>query len=145
MEDGSVSIFLSTRGRNAEEVPAEMVRFLEYVKADLEGSTQDFGDEFVESLQRTVAHVKQSREMGERFMLTELIMQDERRAGRKEGKAEGKIEGKAEALLELLEERGFVPEKLKEQILEERDLSVLNRWFKLAIKAGSLEQFVEEM
>lgn len=70
-----------------------------------------------------------------------MLMRDERRAG----KAEGKIEGRTECILELLEDLGIVSEELQTTIMNEKDLSVLRNWTKLAAKADSLEQFVQEM
>ena len=75
--------------------------------------------------------------MEERFMLLELMLKDERKAG--------KIEGKIEALLELLEELSVVPENLRKTIMEETDLSTLKKWLKLAAKSSSIEQFMENM
>ena len=148
-EDGNVTIFLSTRGSNAEEVSKELVKFLEYVRADLEESTENFGDDFVKSLQEAVGSVKRSREMGDRFMLLELMLQDERREGREEGRAEGRAEGRKEEcidnIIQYLEELSDVPEELREKIMVEQDLSVLRRWIKLAAKADSIEQFMSEM
>lgn len=70
-------------------------------------------------------------------------------AGKAEGKAEGRIEGraegKAEYVLELLEELGHVPEGLRKRIMGERDLEVLKRWHKQAIRAGSVEQFAKAL
>ena len=140
-EDGNVTIFLSTRGSNAEEVSKELVKFLEYVRADLEESTENFGDDFVKSLQEAVGSVKRSREMGDRFMLLELMLQDERREGRAEGRKEECIDN----IIQYLEELSDVPEELREKIMSEKDLSVLRRWIKLAAKADSIEQFMSEM
>lgn len=137
MQDGSRSIFLSTEGMNENEVPKEMIKFLKFVKADLEKSTQDFEDEFVERLQRSVRNVKENREMEERFMILHEMLRDER--------AEGKAEGKAEFVLELLEELGVVPESLRAKIMNETDLDVLKRWFKQASLADSMEQFLKDM
>ena len=103
----------------------------------MQESTEEYEDEVVKELQKSVAHVKTSREMEERFMLLELMLKDERKAG--------KIEGKIEALLELLEELSVVPEKLRATIMEETDLSTLKRWLKLAAKSSSIEQFMENM
>ena len=133
IDDGNVTIFFSTRGKNRGEVPEELVKFLDYVKADLEGSTEDFEDDFVKSIQNSVALIKKSREMEERFMLLELMLQDERR------------EGKAEAVVAFLEDLDVVPEKLKERIMSEQNLNTLKHWLKLAAKANSIEQFQSEM
>lgn len=70
-------------------------------------------------------------------MLTELLIRDERRAG--------KAEGQAEFILQLLEEFGPIPSDLQIKIMSEKNLSVLRTWFKLASNAESLEQFIQEM
>ena len=135
--DGNTTIFLSTKGTNQEEVPRELIKFLDFVRADLKESAEDFEDDFVKSLQNSVASVKKSREMEERFMLLELMLQDERKEGRAEGKAEG--------IIELLEEVGAVPEELRERIMNENNFVTLKRWLKLAAKADSIDQFMTEM
>jgi len=122
-----------------------LVKFLTYVRADLEESTADFGDSFVENLQKAVSEIKQSRRMGERYMLTELLMQDERRAGREEGRIEGRIVGHRESVLEFLTELGSVPKELQETISRETDLEQLKCWAKLAARVESLDQFVAGM
>ncbi|MCM1160174.1 MAG: hypothetical protein NC412_03030, partial [Roseburia sp.] len=65
--------------------------------------------------------------------------------GREEGKLEGRLEGKAEALLELLEESGDIPIKIKEKILAEKDMETLKRWIKLAANVESIQQFLTAM
>lgn len=137
LEDGSETIFLNTKGRNPEDVSPELVKFLEYVGADLNGSTEDFEDEFIEQLQESVSDIKKSRRMEERYMLTELLMQDERRAGR--------AEGRKDSILESLSEIGIVSDELYERIMKESDMNKLKAWTKLVIRVDSIEQFVEEM
>lgn len=78
LNDGNCTIFLSTQGKNKDEVPKTLVKFLEFVKADLEESTKDFEDEFVGKLQDAVRRIKTSREMEERYMLLEEMIRDER-------------------------------------------------------------------
>ena len=68
VQDGHHTIFLSTCGENKEEVPAPLVRFLEFVKADLPESEKDFGDAFIGRLQDSIRHIRTSREMGEHYM-----------------------------------------------------------------------------
>ncbi len=137
LQDGSRTIFLSTRGKNKNEVTEAMVKFLDFVRADLEESTKDFEDEFVRTLQNSVQQVKKSRAMEERFMTLHEMLQDER--------AEGKAEGKAEDIVELLKELGTVSEELQAKIMNETDLSVLQKWFKLAAKSDSVEHFLQNM
>ena len=141
LDDGCETIFLSTRGENTEAVSNELVKFLAYVRADLEESTADFEDAFVEEIQKSVEEIKQSRRMEERYMLTELLMQDERRAGREEGR----IVGHRESVLEFLSELGEIPKELYEKINKETDLEQLKSWAKLAVRVDSLEQFLEHM
>ena len=56
-----------------------------------------------------------------------------------------RAEGKAEAILELLSDLGKIPETVKEDILQEKDLSLLSKWLKTAARAESVEQFLEAM
>ncbi len=74
-------------------------------------------------------------------MLTELLMQDERRAGREEGR----IEELKESILAVLEECGSVPDVGLEKIMQESELDTLRKWLKLAAKVDSVEQFLKEM
>lgn len=132
---------MNTRGTKTGDISVELEKFLQYMRADLEDSTADYKDEFVGKLQKAVSDIKHSRRMEERYMLTELLMQDERRAGRIEGRAEGR----KEALLEFLAELGTVPENLREKIQQEEDADRLTVWLRLAAKVDTIEQFMEKM
>ena len=126
-----------------------LVKFLKYVKAGLDESTEDFQDDFVQRLQDAVRNVKASREMEERYMLLEELLKEEREKGRIEGKAEGKaegkvegkVEGKAESILELLSDLGEVPEELRKKILGEKDLDILKSYLKKASASKTIEEF----
>lgn len=107
------------------------------MKADLVDSEGDFEDEFVKKLQKSVWHIKESREMENHFMLYEQLLRDER--------AIAKAEGKAEVVLELLEDIAEIPEEIQEKILNETDLEMLTKWIRIATKVDSIEQFLEEM
>ena len=145
LKDGSHTIFLSTMGENPEEIPGELLSFLEYVSADLDASAKDFGDSYVKSLQRSVTLVKQNREMEQRYMILQELID----AGRSEGYAEGEQRGQRKErtanILTLLKHKGTVPETLRLKIAEETDLSVLEHWFELAIESDSVEQFAREI
>ena len=112
-------------------------KFLKYVKAGLDESTEDFQDDFVQRLQDAVRNVKASREMEERYMLLEELLKEERENGRIEGKAEGK----AESILELLSDLGEVPEELRKKILGEKDLDILKSYLKKASASKTIEEF----
>ena len=143
-QDGSYTVFLSTKGENNSEVPGPLVRFMEFVAAGLSESTADFEDEFVERLQTSIRLIKSSREMGERYMLFEEMLRDERAEGKAEGKAEGIAEGMAylaEAILEVLEGYGEVPDELRSRIMSEKDGNVLKQLLKCAVQATTISEF----
>lgn len=141
LKDGSNTIFLNTHGNNPEDVPTALIKFLKYVRADLATSTKDFDDAFVDSLQKSVSEIKQSRQMEERYMLTELLMLDERNAGR----AEGRTEELKQSIFRFLDELGTIDNNLHSQIMQEDDLDRLRDWLRYAAKSDSIEQFVKEI
>ena len=56
-------------------------------------------------------------------------------------RANGLAEGKAESVLTILSVKFTVPKELKEEIMSQTDLEVLDRWVVLAAQADSLEAF----
>ena len=56
-------------GKSHIEVWVLRKELLKFVKADLAGSTKDYQDGFVKKIQESMARIKGSREMEERFML----------------------------------------------------------------------------
>ena len=104
--------------------------------ADLEESEGDFQDGLVSRFQKTIREIKTDREMGERYMTLEELLRDE--------KQEGRLEARREAVLELLEELGPVPDKLRDQLEELEELGGLKALHKMAAKADSIQMFEEE-
>ena len=102
---------------------------------------RDFGDGFVRRLQLTVQSVKSSREMEGRYMGFQEMLDQQYNAG----KAEGRAEGRADTIVFLLESRFEISEALKDRIRSEKDLETLAVWFQKAIKAQSVEAFMEVM
>ena len=47
--------------------------------------------------------------------------------------------------MEILEEKGSISKQLQKKIAEEKDLEVLKKWCKLAIKSETVEQFEQKM
>ena len=82
-------------------------------------------------------------------MLLEELLKDERAEGRvegrEEGRAEGKALGKAESILLLLQDSGMIPDELRSKILEEQDMDILSKYLKLAARAESVAEFMQEM
>ena len=73
-------------------------------------------------------------------MSTELLMQDEGRAGR----AEDRVLEHKDSILEFLDDIGVVPDELRDRIMEENDMDKLKEWMKLVVRVNSMEQFIEE-
>lgn len=153
LRDGSNSIFLSTKGENETEVSQELMNFLKFVSADLKESISDFQDPYVKQLQEAISRIKSNREMEERYMILRELLKDEysegmllgREEGMLLGREEGKVEGKAEDILDFLGDLGEVPDTLRDEIMLQRDITILQRWLKLAAKAESIIQFQEKM
>lgn len=96
-------------------------------------NNMEFQDERIRRLQQNVQELRQSAEVGVKYMqLWEELL---------EKKAEGKAEGKAEDIISFLEELGVVPISLKERILEQQDLKRLGAWLKIAARADSIDDF----
>lgn len=145
LRDGSNSIFLSTKGENETEVSQELMNFLKFVSADLKESISDFQDPYVKQLQEAISRIKSNREMEERYMILRELLKDEYSEGMLLGREEGKVEGKAEDILDFLGDLGEVPDTLRDEIMLQRDITILQRWLKLAAKAESIIQFQEKM
>ena len=140
LDDGSYTIFLSTRGENEEEVPAELVRFLKFVTADLEESEEDFQDELVKQFQETIHNIKADRKMGELYMIFEEMLREEKL----EGRQEGRIEATREGIFELLENLGEMPDRLRDKMENLEELGDLKFLFKLAAKTDSMQSFTKD-
>ena len=127
---------MNTKGKNDAEVPPELVRFLKFVTADLEESERDFQDELVSRFQKTIREIKTDREIGERYMIFEEMLREE--------KQEGRLEATQESVLEFLEELGEIPCELQEKIQNLESLEVLKVLLKLAARVDSLCAFEEK-
>lgn len=136
LNDESISIFLSTKGKNVHEVPDTMVEFLKYVGSDLQDSEDGFGDEFVKSLQESVASIKASREMESKYMTLQEMLKDEHRAGRSEILQETKDE-----IFVALSKFDELSDNLRKRIESETNQKVLMNWYKAAITSATLEEF----
>ena len=141
LKDGRCIVFLNTRGENSKDVPKELVSFLKFVHADLKESQKDFQDDYVRQVQKSVTDIKASREMEERFMLLELLMQDERREGRKAGE----LEGAREMLQMALNRFGELSENLLKTLHQQQDIEVIRKWMETALQAESLDDFISKM
>lgn len=126
-QDGRTTVFLSTKGRNSEEIPDELIHFLRYVEHP-EKSENEEKDAFVASLKAQIEAIKRNRDWEAKFMLLEEMMRDERAEGHKEGKQEG--QERVNRLIQLLAEQNRMNDIIKasrdkefqQKLFEEFDL-----------------------
>ena len=64
---------------------------------------------------------------------------------RNEGIAEGITQGTANSLIEVLAKFGEVPDGILQKLQSQKNLEILQDWFKKAIKAESLEEWVKSI
>ena len=140
-DDGSYTIFLSTVGTNEDEISKDLMNFLKYVGAEFEESQNDYSDEFVKRLQKSVEKIKFDREMGRRYMLIEELMKEEYNAG----KAEGQEEVAKIILIELLCEIAPISDNLKGRVSSIKELEDVMHLTIKAAKADSLDMFEKEL
>ena len=151
LKDGNCTIFLSTKGKNPEDISPQLLNFLTFVRENNPIESKDYHDSYVSQLQNSIYQIKQNRELGSRYMLLELMLRDEYKKGILEGKAEGKAEGisegiakgKAESILYILEVFGPISGELRTFILAQTDNSILTDLLQKAASCHSIEQFME--
>ena len=139
--DEVTKLLLSTKGENEEEVPKELVDFLHYVTESNENGLPDECDERLKRLHESIREIKANADMEVEYMK----MEERERIIRDEGKQIGIITGKIEDVLELLEDKGEIPEEIKTKIVEETNFEVLKKWLHLAAKSETVEEFCKEM
>ena len=139
--DEVTKLLLSTKGENEEEVSKELVDFLHYVTESNENGLPDECDERLKRLHESIREIKASADMEVEYMK----MEERERIIRDEGKQIGIINGKIESVLELLEDKGEVQEKVKAEIFAETDPEVLKKWLRLAAKSETIEEFCKEI
>ena len=88
LKDGSMRIFLSTEGKNDDEVSEELVDFLHYIKNSTDAVAEKSHSARIHRLHQRVCKVKASEKVGVRYMQA----WEERYYDREEGKLEGKLE-----------------------------------------------------
>ena len=146
--DGLYTIFLSTAGKNKSEVPEALVSFLKFVKADLSESSKDFHNEYVRKLQRSISQIKENREMEERFMLLEELLQEEHEEGLRQGRIAERTENiqrLTDLLFSLLKKFDKLPDSLFEKIEAEKDPDRFMQWIQFAAESASLPDFLSKI
>lgn len=89
--DETKKIFLSTKGKNADEVPEMLVHFLKYVEESTDECVEEAEDQILFKLHEKVKTLKSSRELEAKYMQFEELLNRERKEGREEGRSEGEV------------------------------------------------------
>ena len=140
------NIFLADKKRTRKEWTENMSELLQRIR---EMETEDL-NEWITWFSNVIrklnedersTFIEQIRKGDEKYMCSsfERLLMKENEQGEKRGRREGKIE----YIIELLEEIGEPSEALKNHIMEQTDITVLNRWHKIAARSESIEEFEE--
>ena len=114
LHDGSFRIFLNTRGTDHENITPELRALLEFFENPSEEVALRSGNERIKRMQKRVKSLKESEEVGVKYMREWEEKIFAKREGREEGLAEGRAEGLAEGRAE---ERERI-NKLNDMLLE---------------------------
>ena len=131
LKDGATRIFLNTKGKNGDEVPAELVNFLRYMENSTEEVARASESERIMRIHERVCKVKKSEEAGLRYMQAWEEKYYEREEGREEGLREGlrrgmecgRQAGERKGLIEAYRELGMTKEEVIEKVAQEFGLS----------------------
>lgn len=99
LEDGTVKIFLNTKGTNTADIPKELVHFLEYVENSTAECADKQDDDRIRHIHRRVTFVKESQKWERKYMTFGELLDKEHREGHREGLREGLQEGLQKGIL----------------------------------------------
>jgi len=134
--DETRTIFISTKGKNPESISDELKEFLSYIEDSTDKFVAEGKASGVKLLHEKVKQVKKNAELEAKYMTGEDLL----RWSREEGEAKGE----AKSLLIVLAAKFDVPEELREKILCQGDVSVLDEWVAIAANATSIEDFISK-
>lgn len=134
LEDGTRKIFLNMKSKNGRP---ELVSLLQYMKeTKIDNPEITVKDRRIEKLDGIVSEVKQSEEW-------EAVKMNILEIGIQKGLEEGLTTGKAQSVLELLADKGPVPEEVRDRVMGQKNEATLLKWLKLAAKSETLEEFCD--
>ena len=93
LDDGAARIFLNTRGNDPLGVSEELIELLRYIEHTTEEVSSSCRSGKIRELQRRIAMIKSSEEIGVKYMQEWEEKVIEQRRAREEGVAEGRVEG----------------------------------------------------
>lgn len=80
--DESKTIFLSTKGKNAEDIPQGLIHFLQYVEQSTDTFVEQTNDEIIKKLHEKVKELKKNHDLEERYMKFEELLERREAIGR---------------------------------------------------------------
>ena len=98
LDDGAARIFLNTRGKDPSGVSEELIELLRYIEHTTEEVSSSCRSGKIRELQRRIAMIKSSEEIGVKYMQEWEEKVIEQRRAREEGVAEGRAEGEEHKL-----------------------------------------------
>ncbi len=139
LEDGTVRIFLNTKGQNPSEISEELAEFLYYLEHTTDETANQLRSARIRRIHSKVCKVKASEEIGVKYMQAweeryyaiqearnqglEEGMREGMREGIKEGIIKGKKAGQLETMKKLVEKK-LLKNKSEEQIAEELEENI---------------------
>ena len=144
LEDGTCKIFLNTKGRNADEVPQELITFLGYFEDSTDDYVKKANNTSISKLHEKIVTLKKSREWEEGYMQLEELLMRQQKIGREEGLREG-LNVCKKSIITILSTKGGVSESLEEQIKAQTDVDLLSEWVEKALMVTSVEEFEKEL
>lgn len=131
-DDGLKFYYFNSEGSKGGS--SEIRELLLYLKDSKEKNAVN---DDLKKIHQYVKRVKLRPEVREEYMRFDEIIKWER--------AEERVETQIEVLIQILEQHGKIPDKLRESIINEKDTEVLDKMLKVAITAKNIEQFEEKM
>lgn len=105
LNDGTKKIFLNTKGKNKEEVPEELIEFLELVE-NTNINQNNLKSEKVKRVHQRVKIIKGNHEVEARYMTMLVHEKEIAMEAKEEGRAEGEIAGKI-AIIRKIFNKGY--------------------------------------
>ena len=105
LNDGTKKIFLNTKAKNKEEVPEELIEFLELVE-NTNINQNNLKSEKVKRVHQRVKSIKGNHEVEARYMTMLVHEKEIAMEAKEEGRAEGEIAGKI-AIIRKIFNKGY--------------------------------------
>ncbi len=156
LEDGVTKIFFSTKGNDRENISDELYDFLNNFDKFSDEDNSNVTTEPVRKIFERVKRIKRNKKWEDGFMTVEEYIKDMARMDAEEMAADMAADmahdmaidmsnrNFVDCILESLNELGDIPDILKDEISVQKDMEILKKWNKLAIKAESIDDFLSK-